>query len=48
MKIAMDTAKSQTVDLVQMMEMTNEINTDAKVTELSVNPHLGGTIDIKL
>ncbi|QXM05183.1 YjfB family protein [Crassaminicella indica] len=35
MKMAMDTSKSQSVELTKMMEQ-------------SVNPHVGGNIDIKL
>ncbi|AFS77331.1 hypothetical protein Curi_c02510 [Gottschalkia acidurici 9a] len=42
MKMAMDSVKIQTSDLTQMMD----INT--KMMEQSVNPHIGGSIDIKL
>ncbi|MBP2027565.1 hypothetical protein J2Z35_001362 [Acetoanaerobium pronyense] len=42
MKMAMDTAKGQMADLTQMMD------TNTRVMEQSVNPHLGNTIDIKL
>jgi len=38
----MDTAKVQTMDLTKMME----VNT--KIMEQSVNPNLGGNIDIRL
>lgn len=48
MKMAMDTAKGQTADLVDMLEENNLINTDTKVMEQSVTPHLGGNIDISL
>jgi len=47
MKMAMDTAKGQTVDLVNMLD-ASVVNTDTKVMEHSVTPHLGGTIDISL
>lgn len=42
MKIAMDAAKGQAVDLTQMLEQTT------KAMELSVNPNLGGNVDIRL
>ncbi|WZL73751.1 YjfB family protein [Clostridiaceae bacterium 35-E11] len=42
MKMAMDTAKGQTADLTQMMEA------NTKMLEQSVNPHLGGSIDMRL
>ena len=42
MKMAMDTAKGQTLDLVQMLEA------NTKIMEQSVNPYLGGNIDISL
>ncbi|MBU5676678.1 YjfB family protein [Alkaliphilus sp. MSJ-5] len=41
-KMAMDTTKVQAVDLTQMLE----INT--KIMEQSINPHIGGNIDIRL
>jgi hypothetical protein len=47
MKIAMDTAKGQSADLVNMLDST-AINTTVKAIEQSVTPHLGGTIDISL
>lgn len=42
MKMAMDSMKGQGVDLTEMLE----VNT--KMMEQSVNPHVGGNIDIKL
>lgn len=42
MKMAMNTAKGQNMDLTKMLE----INT--KIMEQSVNPHIGGNIDISL
>lgn len=42
MKLAMDSAKGQAVDMAKMLE----INT--KMMEQSVNPHLGNKIDISL
>lgn len=42
MKMAMDTTKVQAVDLTQMLE----VNT--KIMEQSINPHMGGNIDIRL
>lgn len=42
MKMAMDTAKGQNVDLAKMLE----INT--RIMEQSVNPNIGGNIDISL
>ena len=42
MKMAMDSMKGQGADLTQMLE----VNT--KMMEQSVNPHVGGNIDIKL
>jgi len=47
MKIAMDTAKGQSADLVNMLDST-AINTTVKAIDQSVTPHLGGTIDISL
>ena len=41
-KMAMDTAKVQAVDLTQMLE----VNT--KIMEQSINPHMGRNIDIRL
>lgn len=46
MKMAMDIAKGQTIDLVSMLEASSAVNT--KAMENSVTPHLGGTIDIRL
>lgn len=42
MKMAMNTAKGQNMDLTKMLE----VNT--KIMEQSVNPHIGGNIDISL
>ena len=42
MKMAMDTARMQSVDMTEMLE----VNT--KVMEQSINPHIGGNIDIRL
>lgn len=42
MKMAMDAAKVQAVDLTQMLQEST------KAMELSVNPHLGTNIDIKI
>jgi len=42
MKMAMDTAVMQSVDMTEMLE----VNT--KVMEQSVNPHIGGNVDIRL
>lgn len=42
MKMAMDTVKGQNVDLAKMLE----INT--RIMEQSVNPNIGGNIDISL
>lgn len=42
LKMAMDSMKGQSVDLAKMLE----VNT--KMMEQSVNPHVGGNIDIKL
>ena len=42
MKMAMDTAKGQMADLTQMMD------TNTRMMEQSVNPHIGANIDIKL
>ena len=42
LKMAMDTAEVQAVDITQMLEA------NAKMMEQSINPHLGGNIDIKL
>ncbi|QUH19016.1 YjfB family protein [Alkaliphilus sp. B6464] len=42
MKMAMDTTKVQAVDLTEMLE----VNT--KIMEQSINPHMGGNIDIRL
>lgn len=47
MKMAMDNAQVQTIDLMDML--TNSVsNTSAKVMEQSATPHLGGSIDISL
>ncbi len=42
MKMAMTTAKDQSIDLLKMLE------TNTKLMEQSVNPHIGGNVDIKL
>lgn len=42
LKMAMDTAEVQVVDLTKMLE----VNT--KIMETSINPQLGGNIDIRL
>lgn len=42
MKMAMDTSQVQVIDLMQMLE------TNTKMMEQSVNPHIGRSIDIKL
>ena len=42
MKMAMTTAKDQSIGLLKMLE------TNTKLMEQSVNPHIGGNVDIKL
>lgn len=42
MKMAMTTAKDQSIDLLKILE------TNTKLMEQSVNPHIGGNVDIKL
>ncbi len=42
MKMSMDVMKSQGVEMVKALEMNN------KMMERSVNPHLGGTLDIQI
>ena len=42
LKMAMDSMKGQGVDLAKMLE----VNT--KMMEQSVNPHIGGNIDISI
>ena len=42
MKMAMDTAKVQAIDLTQILEA------NTKIMEQSINPHIGGNIDIRL
>ncbi|TCU65816.1 putative motility protein YjfB-like [Tissierella praeacuta] len=42
MKMAMDIAKVQSVDLTQMLE------DNMKIIEQSINPYLGKSIDIRL
>jgi len=42
LKMAMDSMKGQSVDLTQMLE----VNTN--MMEQSVNPHIGGNIDISI
>ena len=48
LKMAMDTAKGQTIDLVNMLESSNMVNTDVKIMERSITPHLGANIDISI
>lgn len=42
MKMAMTTAKDQSIGLLKMLE------TNTKLMEQSVNPHIGVNVDIKL
>ena len=42
MKMVMDTSKVQAIDLTQMLEA------NIKIMEGSINPNLGGNIDIRL
>lgn len=42
LKLSMDSAKVQAADLTQMLQQST------KAMELSVNPHLGANIDIRL
>jgi len=42
MKMAMESMKTQGVDLAKMLETTTQI------MEQSVNPHIGGNIDISI
>jgi hypothetical protein len=42
LKMAMDTAKVQSVDMVQLIESS------IKTMESSVSPHIGGSINISL
>lgn len=42
MKMAMDVAKEQSIDLAKMLETTTQ------TMEQSVNPHIGKNIDIKI
>lgn len=42
LKMAMDTAKVQSVDMVQLIESST------KAMESSVSPYIGGNIDISL
>lgn len=42
MKMAMETAEMQTVNLIKLLE------TNQKMMEQSVQPHLGANLDIKL
>lgn len=42
MKMAMNTSKTQMNHMVEMMQ------DNAKMTELSVNPNLGATIDVRV
>ncbi len=48
MKMAMDNAQVQTIDLMDMLQTSSVVNTDTRVMEQSVTPHLGGSIDISL
>lgn len=42
LKMAMDSSKDQMVDFMKMVDQ------NVKLMESSVNPHLGGNIDLKL
>lgn len=42
LKLSMDSAKVQAADLAEMLQQSTQ------AMEISVNPHLGGNIDIKL
>lgn len=42
LKMAMETAKVQSVDVVQLIESST------KAMEASISPHVGGNIDISL
>ena len=42
MKMAMDSTKVQVVDMAKMLQ------SNTKVMERSINPHIGGSIDICL
>lgn len=42
LKLSMDTAKIQAVNMAEMLQQST------KDMEMSVHPHLGGNIDIKL
>lgn len=42
LKMAMDTAEVQAIDITQMLEA------NTRIIEQSITPHLGQTIDIKL
>ncbi|MDK2804615.1 MAG: hypothetical protein PWR23_1623 [Peptostreptococcaceae bacterium] len=42
MKMAMDSVKGQAVDMAKMLQA------NTKMMEQSVNPHIGGNIDISL
>lgn len=42
MKMAMDTSEAGVTDLLQVLEA------NTKMMEQSVNPHIGGSVDIKL
>lgn len=42
LKLSMDSAKVQSANLAEMLQHST------KAMEMSVNPHLGGNIDIKL
>ena len=42
MKMALDSAKVQAVDMAKMLE------TNTKIMEQSINPNIGGNIDISL
>lgn len=42
MKIAMDTSEAGVTDLLQVLDA------NTKIMEQSVNPHIGGSIDISL
>ncbi|MGF7059801.1 YjfB family protein [Brassicibacter mesophilus] len=42
LKLSMDASKAQAVDLTKMLQ------TSTKAMEMSVSPHVGGNVDIKL
>ncbi|OEF97731.1 YjfB family protein [Desulfuribacillus alkaliarsenatis] len=49
MKMAMDTAMTQTADITDLLESSMKtIDPNVKAMEQSVQPHLGGNIDLYL